>query len=133
MQTTERLQKLLTMLEREPNDTFLLYGVAMEHKKLNELGKALEHLNQVIQRDPGYCYAYHQCGLVHEAQGDLEAARQAYRDGIVAATNKGDAHAKEEISAALEMIEKDLRFAIEVQAVIRDFQSKIANCKSQIN
>jgi len=28
-----RLEQLEKMLQREPNDTFLLYGVAMEHKK----------------------------------------------------------------------------------------------------
>ena len=58
----------------------------------------------VIQLDPGYCYAYHQKGLAHENTGDTDAARQAYREGISAATRKGDLHAKGEIEAALEML-----------------------------
>ena len=93
------------MLAREPNDTFLLYGIALEYKKLNDPKRAIEFLDRVIALDAGYCYAYHQKGLVFESSGDLVAARQAYRDGIEASKQKGDAHAQSEIEAALEMIE----------------------------
>ena len=100
---SDRMVQLLKMLEREPNDAFLLYGVALEHKKANELEQALEYLSWVIARDPGYCYAYHQTGLIHEMRGDVAAARSAYKDGIAAAIKKGDAHAQGEIASALEM------------------------------
>jgi tetratricopeptide (TPR) repeat protein len=102
---SERMQKLQKMLEKEPNDTFLIYGIAMEHKKANQFPEALGFFQRVIELDPGYCYAYHQQGLIHEAAGDVEAARKAYRDGIAAAQRKGDAHAQGEIEAALAMIE----------------------------
>jgi tetratricopeptide (TPR) repeat protein len=102
---SDRMVQLKKMLERQPNDTFLLYGIALEHKKANEFDQALEYLSQVIKNDPGYCYAYHQTGLIHEMRADLPAARTAYKDGIAAAIKKGDAHAQGEISAALEMIE----------------------------
>jgi tetratricopeptide (TPR) repeat protein len=103
--TSERLEKLQKMLEREPNDPFLLYGIALEHKKLGDAEKALEFLDRVIAADAGYCYAYHQKGLTYESTGNVEAARAAYRAGVAAAEKKGDAHAREEISAALQMIE----------------------------
>ena len=99
-----RLQQLQKLLEREPNDTFLLYGIALEHKKLGDGPRALEYLDRVLALDPGYCYAYHQKGLVHESNGDIEAARQAYREGVAAAAKKGDAHAREEIQGALDML-----------------------------
>jgi Tfp pilus assembly protein PilF len=104
-QTSERLTKLMAMLERQPTDTFLLYGIALEHKKLGDARVALEYLDRVLKLDPNYCYAYHQKGLVHESQGDLDAAKQAYQDGIAAATRTGDLHAKGEIEAALELVE----------------------------
>lgn len=102
---SERLDKLSKMLEREPNDTFLIYGLALEHKKLGDHARSIELLDRVIQLDPGYCYAYHQKGLAFEATGDEESARSAYRAGIDAAKRKGDAHAQGEIEAALSMIE----------------------------
>ena len=97
--------QLQQMLVKEPNDTFLLYGLALEFKKAGAAPEALEYLNRVISLDAGYCYAYHQKGLVYESTGDTKAARQAYRDGIAAATKKGDAHARSEIEAALADIE----------------------------
>lgn len=102
---SERLEKLQQMLTREPNDTFLLYGIALEYKKLHDQQSALKFLNRVIDIDPGYCYAYHQKGLVFESLEDVESAKQAYRDGILAAQKKGDAHAQSEIEQALEMIQ----------------------------
>jgi Tfp pilus assembly protein PilF len=93
------------MLERDPLDAFLLYGIALEHKKLGDAKSAIEFLNRVIGVDPGYCYAYHQKGLVYESTGDVESAKSAYRAGIDAATKKGESHAREEIAAALSMLE----------------------------
>jgi Tfp pilus assembly protein PilF len=82
-----------------------LYGIALEHKKLGDAAAAIDFLDRVVAVDPGYCYAYHQKGLVHESTGDVASARAAYRAGIAAAEKKGDAHAREEISAALSMLE----------------------------
>lgn len=92
------------MLQKSPGDTFLLYAMAMELKKAGEVKQALEFFDKVIQHDWGYCYAYHQKGLVLESSGDIEGAKRAYLEGIDAARRKGDAHAGEEIAAALSMI-----------------------------
>jgi Tfp pilus assembly protein PilF len=93
------------MLEKEPHDAFLLYALGMEYKKRQDLARAIEHFDRVIEVDSNYCYAYFQRGQAHELLGQSEAARQSYRDGIAAAERAGDAHAKEELTAALEMLE----------------------------
>ena len=98
------MRQLQRMLERQPDDPFLLYGMAMEHKKAGDAARALDYLGRVTQKDPNYCYAYYQRGLVHESQGDTDAARQAYQEGIAASERAGDAHARGEIEAALEML-----------------------------
>jgi tetratricopeptide (TPR) repeat protein len=99
-----RLQQLERMLEKSPSDTFLLYGVAMEHKKAGDLPRAIEYFDRVIRKDDGYCYAYHQRGLAFEMAGDVEAAKRSYKEGVEAARRKGDAHAEGEIQAALDMV-----------------------------
>ncbi len=81
-----RAEQLTKMLERTPNDPFLLYGLALEHKKAGGPTDALHLLERVTQVDPGYSYAYYQRGQIYESLGDLPAARQAYRDGVAAAT-----------------------------------------------
>ncbi len=100
-----RLEQLLKMLDREPNDPFLLYGIALEHKKSGDTQAALQMLEKVVQADPGHGYAFFQRGQIHEMCGDLSAARQAYTDGITAATSSGDAHARSELEGALAMIQ----------------------------
>ena len=99
-----RLQQLLTMLEREPNDAFLLYGVAMEYKNLNEANVALDYLERVLKVDPNHSYTYYQKGQILESTGDADAARDAYRAGIESADRTGDAKARGELEAALDMM-----------------------------
>jgi tetratricopeptide (TPR) repeat protein len=102
--TSDKLQQLFKLLQREPNDTFLLYGLGMEYRKLGAPEKAIEFFDRVIATDPGYCYAYYQRGQVYERAGQIEQARRSYRDGIAAAGRAGDAHAQGELEAALEAI-----------------------------
>ena len=92
------------MLEKSPNDPFLLYGIALEHKKSGDTARALDFLDRTIVTDPSYCYAYYQQGQIREMAGDEAGARQAYEAGIAAATKKGDAHARGELEAALELL-----------------------------
>ncbi len=101
---SDRMQQLQRMLEKSPDDAFLLYGIGMEHKKAGDAARAIEFFDRVIRVDPGYCYAYYQRGQTFEMAGDEDAARQAYREGVAAAVAKGDAHARGEIEAALELL-----------------------------
>jgi Tfp pilus assembly protein PilF len=92
------------MLENSPADPFLLYGVALEYKKLGEGALAIEFLDKTLEVDAGYCYAYFQKGQIHEQTGDVAAARLAYEKGVAAAKQKGDAHAQSELEGALSML-----------------------------
>ena len=99
--TSEKLQKLSTMLEREPEDTFLLYAIGMEYRKLAAFEKAIEFFNRVISVNAGYCYAYYQRGQVYQDLGKTDLARTTYEEGIAAARRVGDAHALSELETAL--------------------------------
>lgn len=101
---SERLNKILALLEQSPRDTFLLYAAGMECKKLKDFPRALEFFRRTTEIDPGYCYAYYQQGQTHELAGDPAAAVAAYRAGIAAAEKANDPHARGEIEAALAMI-----------------------------
>ena len=104
MITSDKLRQLFRLIEREPNDTFLLYGVGMEYKKLSAYAQAIEYFDRVISIDPGYCYAYFQKGQVCELMSKPEQARRAYQDGIAAAKRVGDSHAQGELEAAMEAL-----------------------------
>lgn len=100
----DRLAKLNDLLTRQPDDLFLLYALAMEYRKANNKSEALRYLDRVIAKDPLYCAAYQQAGQIHEEAGDIDSARKAYQSGMEAAGRKGDAHAREEMAAALDML-----------------------------
>ena len=102
--TSDKLTKLFSMLERAPKDTFLLYGVGMEYKKLGEYPRAIEYFNQTLSIDPGYCYAYYQRGQTQEIIGDAAAAKSSYSEGVGEAERVGDGHARSELQTALDML-----------------------------
>lgn len=101
---SDRLKQIRAMLEKQPDDPFLLYGLAMEYKKAGRADDAIAGFDRVIAIDPGYCYAYYQKGLVLEDQGNLNAARAVYKEGIEQARRKADEHARSELEAALSLL-----------------------------
>jgi tetratricopeptide (TPR) repeat protein len=103
--TSDKLKKLFSLLERQPNDAFLLYGVGMEYKKLDDLPRAIEFFNKTLLADPGYCYAYYQRAQTQEQAGDIAAAKLSYDEGIAAAARVGDTHARSELETARQMLD----------------------------
>ena len=103
--TTDRMQKLQAMLAKDSADPFLLFAMGMEHKKVGNTADAVTWFRKTLEKDPGYCVAYHQAALAYEDGGDIEAAKRTYHEGIAAARKKGDNHAADEMEAALSMIQ----------------------------
>ena len=57
MQTTERMNKLHAMLEKDAKDPFLPFAIGMEHKKLKQTAEAVGWFKKALVRDRGYCVA----------------------------------------------------------------------------
>ena len=103
--TSDKLTKLFALLERQPADAFLLYGIGMEYQKLDDFPRAIEFFNKTLAADPGYCYAYYQRAQTQELAGDTAAAKLSYEEGIATANRVGDAHAKSELQSARDMLD----------------------------
>lgn len=101
---SDRMEKLKQLLARTPGDPFLLYALAMEYKRINAYADALSFLSQTIEKDANYIAAYHQRAQVFELAGEIDQARRAYHEGIDVARRNGNAHAAEEMQAALDML-----------------------------
>jgi tetratricopeptide (TPR) repeat protein len=99
-----RLEQLHKLLARTPADPFLLYGIALEHKKAQQHEQAVEFLDRTIAVDAKYCYAYYQKGQVLEQMDRPDDAKAAYRAGIAAARAAGDGHAQGELQGALDLL-----------------------------
>ena len=101
----ESLEKLLGT----PRDGALLrYSIGMEYLKISNAAKAIQFLQEAVQRDAGYSGAWRALGKALEAGGQSVEALAAYRSGIAAAQKKGDKQAEKEMTVFARRIEKKL-------------------------
>src|SRR5215475_4225424 len=96
------LDQLMRLLAADPNDAFVLYGIAQEHAKSGNYTEAVAFYDRCLAADPAYCYAYFHKAKTQEAQGRPEDALRTLRAGVEAARAAQDGHALSEISAYLD-------------------------------
>ena len=101
---SDRIAKLKSMLESEPDDAFCMYGLAMEHARLGRLQEAVAWFDQTLIVDPEQCYAYFHKARCQEQAGDVEAAVTTLQEGLQRAQSIGDAKALGEIAAYLDQL-----------------------------
>lgn len=97
-----RLDILLQLIEKNPNDSFTRYGLAMEYAKREEYDKALESFRRLWEFNPDYAAAYYHAGQLLRKMGQIEEARRVFEQGIAVTSRLGDLHARSELEAALE-------------------------------
>ena len=93
-----RLETLLEMLEKDPQDSFLIYAVAKEYESNDNVPKAIEVLESLRILDPRYVGLYYHLGQIYEKQGQSEKALQTYEEGIRIAKAIPDFHALSELN-----------------------------------
>ncbi len=98
---SNRLELIAEMLEKNPDDTFLNYAAALEHKSNDEPKKAIKIFKKIVDQDPEYLPTYYQLGKLLEGQGKTEHAIEVYKKGAVLARQKNDLKAMGELSEAL--------------------------------
>ncbi|UUO08776.1 hypothetical protein M4951_10785 [Blastopirellula sp. J2-11] len=96
-----RREQIEALLADEPNDSFLLYGLAMEYRKEGAHAEALARFDQLIQQTPPYVPAYFMAGQMLAEAGRANESRTWLRDGIEEAQRQGNAHAAGEMSELL--------------------------------
>jgi tetratricopeptide (TPR) repeat protein len=97
-----RLEALQQFLEKEPNDPFTRYAIALEYASLNDFQKAAASLEELIKSDPDYVPAYQQLGSIFARLDRKEEALKALDLGIQIAMANGDLHAAQEMKDAVE-------------------------------
>ena len=93
------IDELNKLLEMDPTDTFVLYGLAQEYAKAGETDRAVEHYDRCLSHDPSYCYAYYHKARALEEDGRTEEALEAVKAGLVAAREARDDKALGELMA----------------------------------
>jgi tetratricopeptide (TPR) repeat protein len=94
-----RLDKLLEFIKNEPNDEFLKYALATEYLRLNQVDKALEYYEDLVNNHPQYSGTYYHLGKLYEALNRKDDAVKTYEKGMEITKAKRDNHAFSELQA----------------------------------
>lgn len=98
----DRLPQLLKLVAAEPNDPFLLYGVAQEYGRRSATDEAIGWYDRCLTVDPNYCYAYYHKAKVLEEAGRTGEAVTTLRTGLERARAARDSKAASEIASFLD-------------------------------
>lgn len=102
-----RLEKILAMLETEPNDTFLRYTLAMEYRKLGQSEQSIILLKELLEKNvPPYVPAFLMTAQQLAESDEIEEARRVLRVGIEEARKQNDLHAAGEMGELLSELGK---------------------------
>lgn len=104
MARTQRMDQLEALLQDDPDDAFLRYGLAMEYASLGDDATAAQQLEDLIalkRASSPYVPAYLQCGQAYQRLGRDTDAIRILREGMEVAARVGDLHARGEMEGLL--------------------------------
>jgi Flp pilus assembly protein TadD len=99
-----RKDQIEALLHDDPDNTFLRYGLAMEHVSAGDDEAAVATFRDLVRRDGDYVPAYLQAGRALIRLGRDDEAKNVLRDGIAVANRVGDGHAAGEMNGFLESL-----------------------------
>lgn len=97
-----RLQKLAEMLEKQPNDTFLLYAMGMEYLGMSDVNVAEKYFKQVLEVDSNHIATHYQLGILFTQQNRENEAQLILEKGFELAKQKRDLKTQNEFRSALD-------------------------------
>ena len=99
--TTSRIDIFKQMLESDPANSAVLFGLAKEYEKNHATAEMIETLNRYLDAADDEGNAYGMLARAYEKVGRREEARQTYERGIQAAISHGHPSMAEEYRSVL--------------------------------
>lgn len=101
-----KIQQFEAMLEQGRDSPMLRYSLGKLYLEAEDMPQAIAHLENCLEQDPTYSAAWSLLGKAHLEAGDVEAARQTWEKGIVAAETKGDIQTMKMMNVFLKRLDK---------------------------
>jgi predicted Zn-dependent protease len=99
--SNSRFDKLLEMLDQQPDDLFLQYALAMEYLGMGKATEAEKQFRAILLVDVHHVASYYQLGKLLEGTNETEAI-QVYEKGMAEAKIKNDLKTVNEFRSALD-------------------------------
>jgi predicted Zn-dependent protease len=97
----DRLSMLQEILDKDPQDAFARYGLAMEYSNTGRTEDALREFESLLQAHPDYTAGYFMAAQTLVRVERILEARQMLATGIACAERTGNSHAKSEMESML--------------------------------
>jgi len=98
----ERIEKLRSFLQQNPDDCFLNHALALEYIKLGNDVDAGELFKKNMAWDETYLATYYHYAKLLERLGDEDKAIAVYEQGMKQSKQAGDNHTFSELRSAYE-------------------------------
>ena len=102
---SERLKSLIDLYQKDPNDSFVAYGIALEYSSTENYEEAEKYLTKLIINDPNYVPAYMQLAQVKENLNKIDDAKKTYKKGIDVAIKNNELRTASEMEEFLSELE----------------------------
>ena len=99
--SSSRIDVFKQMLEADPSNSAVLFGLAKEYEKADKTSEMIEALNRYLAAANDEGNAYGMLARAYEKIGRRDEARQTYQNGIQAATAHGHPSMAEEYRSIL--------------------------------
>jgi predicted Zn-dependent protease len=99
---SDRIEVFKQMLESDPANTMVLFGLANEYQKLKDWPKTIATLEDYLARADDEGAAYGMLAKALEATGESEKAKAAYEKGIEVSLAHGHPTMAEDYRQTLE-------------------------------
>ena len=99
---TSRIELFEQMLENDPENTNILFGLAKEYEKAGRHRDVIDTLIKYLAHADDEGNAYGMLARAYEREGDRESARQAYERGASVAEAHGHPSMAEDYRLTLE-------------------------------
>lgn len=104
--TTPLITRLLQQCDGPRDGALLRYSLGNAWRDAGDLPAAIDALRRALAFDPLYSAAWKQLGAACLAAGQPADAREAWRQGIAAAVQRGDRQAEKEMQVFVRRLDK---------------------------
>lgn len=96
----DRLNQLFEFYKEDPNDPFIIYGLATEYASAEDWETALKYYSILLTDHPNYTGTYYHAAFAFAENGESDKAEETYKIGLKICQEQKDLHALKELQSA---------------------------------
>ncbi len=104
---TARIDALQALVGSPRDGALLRFALGSALLEAGRHAEAVSALRAAVTFDPGYSAAWKLLGKAHQGAGEPVQAAEAWREGIAAASARGDTQAQKEMQVFLRRLARD--------------------------